>query len=39
MTALEAYREERWRVNFCPSCGADRRDVMLKNETLADALF
>jgi len=30
---------ERWRVNYCPSCGAEVRDVQIKNETLADALF
>ena len=43
MALMPYYRnpneETKWRVNFCPSCGKDRRDVMLKQEALADALF
>lgn len=34
-----ANEANKWRVNFCPSCGKDRRDMILKQETLADALF
>ena len=32
-------QSEKWRVNYCPSCGAERRDVMISQETLADLLF
>ncbi len=32
-------QSEKWRINYCPSCGAERRDVMISQETLADSLF
>lgn len=32
-------QSNKWRVNNCPSCGTDVRSTMLRQETLADALF
>lgn len=40
MPYLQAPNEgDKWRVNYCPSCGADVRDCVIERKRFADEVF